>query len=432
MNNGGVQVHATSARTYAASCYPAITEEMKEALTGYGMAMMQKQMMAGANYRATEVPLTLVDDPSTTTTADLRPFPSIDPDLADHPRFQTAADLRGAVPAQHHADLRCFKVGILHTVTDKPTNPHFVMLHDKLQGRDAYQAHTCTCGSGVRCGVPCRHYWAVLCCSTAATFHRGLVNDLWFKQAQPLSPSSVRLHTFDNPAAPQAHFTCQRLLYPSPTDCPQTASGTDEESNTQLAKDLTLKRLWGTLLGEAKKAIERAIDTNAHEGLYSALKGFASAPTEMGGGSMHASGHVLSRASASVVLNPDVVRGKGRPQGANRLGVRNRPAAQRQPLQQVDHTTSRERTSHSTPTPVGSSERAGAPVSGGMAASSRPGLLEVPQPGTRPREAAEREPGDGGAGFQTLKRARKCGVCQEMGHNARTCPQGAASTIMRQ
>jgi len=40
------------------------------------------------------------------------------------------------------------------------------------------QAHTCTCGSGVRCGVPCRHYWAVLCCSTAATFHRGLVNDL--------------------------------------------------------------------------------------------------------------------------------------------------------------------------------------------------------------------------------------------------------------
>jgi len=54
MNNGGVQVHATSARTYAASCYPAITEEMKEALTGYGMAMMQKQITAAANYRATE------------------------------------------------------------------------------------------------------------------------------------------------------------------------------------------------------------------------------------------------------------------------------------------------------------------------------------------------------------------------------------------
>eukprot|EP00873_Tetraselmis_striata_P037185 jgi/Tetstr1/457449/TSEL_044033.t1 len=29
-----------------------------------------------------------------------------------------------------------------------------------------------------------------------------------------------------------------------------------------------------------------------------------------------------------------------------------------------------------------------------MAATSRPGLLEVPQPGTRPREAADREPGD--------------------------------------
>jgi len=50
-------------------------------------------------------------------------------------------------------------------------------------------AHTCTCGSGVRCGVPCRHYWAVLCCSTAATFHRGLVNDLCiWRNGGKLSP----------------------------------------------------------------------------------------------------------------------------------------------------------------------------------------------------------------------------------------------------
>jgi len=39
-----------------------------------------------------------------------------------------------------------------------------------------------------------------------------------------------------------------------------------------LVKDLTLEQLWGTLLGEVKNAIERAIGTNAHEGLLSDLE----------------------------------------------------------------------------------------------------------------------------------------------------------------
>mmetsp|Transcript_26560 Transcript_26560/g.74630 ORF Transcript_26560/g.74630 Transcript_26560/m.74630 type:complete len:88 (-) Transcript_26560:95-358(-) len=79
-------------------------------------------------------------------------------------------ELRESVPA--------FQVCILHTITNKPTNPRFVLLHDKMEGREAYQKHSCTCGSGVRYGVPCRHLWAVLRSTTAATFHSGLINGL--------------------------------------------------------------------------------------------------------------------------------------------------------------------------------------------------------------------------------------------------------------
>uniref|UniRef100_A0A7S1SSS1 SWIM-type domain-containing protein n=1 Tax=Tetraselmis chuii TaxID=63592 RepID=A0A7S1SSS1_9CHLO len=109
---------------------------------------------------------------------DTRPFPFVDPDLADHPRFQTADELRAAAPAHQQEDVRCFEVNIMHTITDKTTNPYFVLLHDKVEGRECYMCHTCTCGYGVRCGVPCRHFWAVLRSSSEATFHQGLVNDL--------------------------------------------------------------------------------------------------------------------------------------------------------------------------------------------------------------------------------------------------------------
>jgi len=93
---------------------------------------------------------------------DLNVFPLEDPDLADHPRFQTAEELCGAVLAHQRAGVRCYRVTLLHTVIDnnRTRNPHYVLLYDKMEGREASWQHVCTCGSGVRCGVPCRHFWA--------------------------------------------------------------------------------------------------------------------------------------------------------------------------------------------------------------------------------------------------------------------------------
>lgn len=109
-------------------------EEIEGLLTGFGLSVMEKQMVAGGNYGAAEVSLTSMEDDDLPY-VDLRPFPAVDPDLANHSRFHTLEELRSSIPVPQQAHVRCFKVSILHTVTNKPTNPHFILLRDKVEGR---------------------------------------------------------------------------------------------------------------------------------------------------------------------------------------------------------------------------------------------------------------------------------------------------------
>ena len=67
----------------------------------------------------------------------------------------------------------------------------FMILFDKLDRRESNLQHVCTCGCSIRCGV-----WAVLRSTTTATIHEGLVNDLWFRKAQPLNKHTIKLHTY--------------------------------------------------------------------------------------------------------------------------------------------------------------------------------------------------------------------------------------------
>jgi len=78
---------------------------------------------------------------------------------------------------------------------------------------------------------------------------------------------------------------------------------TDEEprfARHQSLVDLTTtvspNKLWGTLLGEAKKAIEISITTGRHDGLITVLAGFANIN--------------IASSVENVGINLDVVRGK--------------------------------------------------------------------------------------------------------------------------
>ena len=136
----------------------------------------------------------------------------------------------------------------------------------------------------------------------------------------------MKLHTFDNNVGViDPNITYQRLVYPDPV----FATNDTIQNSPALAKDVSEKRIWGTLLGEAKKAIERAISNGTHQGLFATLQGFASASST----SIPAS---ISD-DAQQLRNPDVVKGKGRPTNkvAPEAGKRPRPR-QYQPLQPDD------------------------------------------------------------------------------------------------
>ena len=379
---------------------------MHDRLTSYGLSVLSKQMSAGSKYGAAEVDVTCLDDDAFAG-REANPFADDDPDLADHPRFRTAEELRGAMPAATHGEVKVFCVELNHTVNNNLMNPHFVLLHDKVEGRECFKAYRCTCDSGIRCGVPCRHYWAVMRHSTAAAFHGGLVNDLWFKEAQPLSVSVVGLHTFDDPCNPFQPVEYQRPLYPGVN---LSGNGRSEDARSEelsrTAKGLSEKRLWGQLLGEAKKAIERSIDLGCSDGLYATLHGFASATGATGAG--RAGTDLLTRTTTDLqaaagtltVQNPDVVRGKGRPKGTTRVVQSGqRSMVSRPPLQPVGYCN------------VNGANGSGVQVDGPGGSGGEPGAGS--EDGTQlPTTAGERP----------AKRPRKCGKCGQLGfHNARTC-----------
>ena len=117
-----------------------------------------------------------------------------DQDLVDLPRYTSA---KSAIKDLHDAsDTKVFMVYTKMSVNKGMCNPHFVILKNKLPGADTYRDFVCTCGSSVTTGVPCRHYWSVYCESGSCAFHQGLVNDLWFREAQPLR-QDIKLFTCD-------------------------------------------------------------------------------------------------------------------------------------------------------------------------------------------------------------------------------------------
>jgi hypothetical protein len=341
---------------------------MTQALTGYGLAVFQKQMQAGANYSARTFSLSSMEDGFGFPHPPMDAFLDLDPDIFDHPRVLTVAELRAAIPEQDTVQI--FKVSLLHTVTNKPTNPQFVILYDKIEGRECFQEHTCTCGSTVRCGVPCRHFWAVVRSSTVATFHSGLINDLWFKRSQTLGENIQKLYTYDDPMNPLMDVCIERLIYPDPF-LPQADANMQE-----LTASLSKKRLWGAMLGEAKKAIEKAIETNAYEGLYQILQGYSNATL---------SDHVVSNnvLPAGVrIVDPATVRGKGRPKGSKNKG---QPKPKRTPL-----------------CPFINGVQTVQTVCQGMIVTEGE-VAQMP--------------------VESMRKRRKCGVCNELTfHDARTCP----------
>lgn len=238
----------------------------------------------------------------------------LDTDLMDLPRYKTVRELIASLGTDAESSPIVFMVVTKHTMNAGRTNPHFVVLTDAVPERlSRHSGFHCTCGSAVRCGVPCRHFWAVLLSSPLAGFHFGMVNELWFCSAQPMI-ATHKLYAFDGLAEEdyiQADFTSHAMAATR-----AAVSCEPAERVEAMRLDISKKREYGNLLGKAKKLIETAVESGRAADLATSLDailaGVVSAPpTAPVTGLCHP-----QVTSAPIILNPEVAKPRGRPPGA--------------------------------------------------------------------------------------------------------------------
>ena len=199
-------IHYSDVGCFAKQILPDIYQEACDTLTSFGLARFIKQIQAASLYTIARVE---VDLQQQRTTEGLLDAPTIeDPELSDLP---SSAALP-AMLAQFNVDTSeatVFMVTIMPLVSRRGAlSAQHVVLWDRLPGEGGVnKRHFCTCGSGVRGGVPCRHFWAVAINSREASFNFGLVNDLWFKEAQKLN-DAVEVFNIDGQVSGSAGLGC--------------------------------------------------------------------------------------------------------------------------------------------------------------------------------------------------------------------------------
>jgi hypothetical protein len=243
-----------------------------------------------------------------------------DGDLFDLPRFTSIREvldnlrLTSTSSSQHEI----YVVYTKRTIDSGRNNPHFVVIKDKPTDTDFFTNYLCTCGCGIKCGVPCRHYWVAYVNTGRVAFHFGMVHDLWFKRAQPLN-QDIELFIPDM-SDKQCTFKlphCRPML--------SIVASSDEESHiagkfllqpgdhTNIRDRVSNLAVYGELLGAAKRAIQAIVDEGLpHDNLLCYLQDVAEErPCDN------------AMTIPNVVANPPIIRHKGRPRGS--LGKRCRP-----------------------------------------------------------------------------------------------------------
>ena len=148
---------------------------------------------------------------------------------------------------------------VVHTklsVNRERRSPHFVILRDKVDTSAIYMQFICTCGSSIRCGIPCLHLWAVFEPRPEAAFHLGLVNDLWLRRAHVMRPNVV-LHNVGGEVGGETRQV-ERAVIPAAImvkDCNANDGLAPETDMRQAIAVVNDPRMYADMLGLAKRAI---------------------------------------------------------------------------------------------------------------------------------------------------------------------------------
>lgn len=212
---------------YARQMLPVIYKEACALLTPYGLARFITQIQAGSLYWVSPVVDLSQQQEQPEPQALLEARPNEDPEYCDLP-CPALLDL----VAQHNIDITgatVFRVVISPLVNkDGELVPQHVVLWDRLPAEGgANTRHLCTCGFGVRGGVPCRHFWAVAINSRQASFNFGQVNDLWFQVAQKVI-DTVEVFVIDGQVSGRGGL-CSSCMFMKVHEC---CAGIQRNGNT--------------------------------------------------------------------------------------------------------------------------------------------------------------------------------------------------------
>lgn len=230
-------------------------------------------------------------------------------DLVDLPRFHCVRDtIKALAPdsLENPQTVTVLCVTLRRQIPGHLKNPHFLLLKDPAPSQDFHTSFFCTCGSSVRAGIPCRHFWAAMNSDFAhlLAFHFGQVNDQWFKQAQVQAEVDENLYCMGHY---EHQFSYRRPLYVAATAKASAAGGPQPpvDAETPAVNDLRQRfgrvRAHGELLGICKKAVEAALCEGKEDALRAVLQTFVPGAAE---------------SSHSLCVNPAVAKTKGRPTGS--------------------------------------------------------------------------------------------------------------------
>ena len=204
-------------------------------------------------------------------------------DIMDLPRYTSIREFLNSLDESMREDSEVYCVRVKHSCDHGRSSPHFVLLTQKLKDTQKYANYTCTCSSDVRCGVPCRHFWAVYTNTSCATFHESSVNELWFREGHNNHNDGQV-----NRSAPPIHYV----------------QSIDDDDNVFIAEEQTQayvqtqnRQAYGDLLGEFKATVQYLFDNGLdHQVFQNMMRQFRS-----------------SQLSNGVLQNPPKTKHKGRP-----------------------------------------------------------------------------------------------------------------------
>ncbi|CAB4479910.1 unnamed protein product [Rhizophagus irregularis] len=268
---------------------------------------------------------------------------------------------------------------------------HFIILYD-----DA--AHLCTCLTLINRGLVCRHFFALMLLSPNAKFHIGLISQRWYADALIMEGNSAFLNEPALSVCSNDKFDTVEYIMQMDFLHLESIRGSYVFTE-EVRQEMTHKQQWGKGFGIMKKTLNLAIAAGRIDELYEIHARFAKEIED------EISEQVINGGNyndfANTISNPIHVRKKGRkPKDLNQTNTTNKGKKRvisenfNQSKQDDSDRENQKKVYKRICTVLRDKSNED---------NTDPGL-------------------DDGIGENSRSNIRKCRVCNQKGHNSRTCP----------